>query len=157
MGAKVGNTNAKKHGLVDTPTYYSWKSMKARCLSPTATGYARYGGIGIKMHRPWLNFENFFKDMGERPEGKTLDRIDPDGDYEPFNCQWSTPSEQQRNRRTIKPTQSGHQGVYLDRSSPNIPWRAGIFIDGKLHHLGKFNNKDDAAMMRLAAEEQLLK
>ncbi len=101
-----------KHGLINTPTYRSWRSMKMRCLNPNATSYEDYGGSGIKIYQPWLEFENFLTDIGIRPEGKTLDRINSYGDYSPDNCRWSTPAEQQRNRRTLKPTVSGHQGVY---------------------------------------------
>lgn len=125
-----------------------------RCLVPTATSYEDYGGRGVSIYEPWLDFTNFLNDMGERPEGMTLDRIDSYGDYEPNNCRWATPKEQQRNRRTLKKTHSGYQGVYLDKESPNIPWRAQYFFEGKLYSLGKYKDKEDAYMVRLAAEAQ---
>lgn len=88
------------HGMTGTPTFRSWESMKQRCLNPNAPDFKRYGGRGIKIHPGWVHsFETFLKDMGLRPIGKTLDRIDNGGNYTPKNCQWSTPEEQARNRR----------------------------------------------------------
>ena len=75
--------------------------MKARCYNKNHSAYSRYGGRGIKVCDRWLNsLENFVKDMGIRPDGMTLDRIDNDGDYTPDNCKWSTKHEHVVNRRT---------------------------------------------------------
>ncbi len=88
------------HGLTKTPAYRSWDSMKTRCLNPKCSKFAYYGGRGIRVCERWLNFANFLADMGERPEGKTsLDRIDPNGNYEPGNCKWATSAEQGEHRR----------------------------------------------------------
>lgn len=73
--------------------------MIERCRNPNATGYQHYGGRGIRVCARWLSFEAFLADMGERPEGTTLDRREVNGHYEPGNCRWATRSMQSRNTR----------------------------------------------------------
>lgn len=81
-----------------TLTYQTWRAMSQRCLYPKHNRYHRYGGRGITICDRWLVYENFLDDMGERPEGMTLDRIDPDGNYEPTNCRWATSAQQNANK-----------------------------------------------------------
>ena len=98
---KKENLDSTTHGMSDTPTYESWLNMKQRCYNPNNPGYHNYGGRGIKVADSWLNsFTNFLSDMGERPEGLTLEREDVDGDYEPSNCVWDTREVQARNQRS---------------------------------------------------------
>src|SRR5215471_19507240 len=75
-------------GRQQSPTYSSWNAMVRRCTNPRNKRWLGYGGRGITVCDRWLRFENFFADMGERPIGKTLDRLDVDGNYEPSNCRW---------------------------------------------------------------------
>lgn len=93
----------EQHGYRYTSTYRSWISTRQRCTNPKATGYKNWGGRGITVCERWDKFSNFLIDMGERPPGTTLERLDNDGDYEPGNCIWATYKQQAKNRRN-KPT-----------------------------------------------------
>lgn len=86
----------RTHGMYGTPTYRTWQSMKMRAEN-RAGGKRWYAHV--KVCKRWQRFENFLADMGERPEGKTIDRIDGARGYEPGNCRWATPKEQVANRR----------------------------------------------------------
>lgn len=110
--SKIGNQNAKgmkhseqakkkmqTHGCYGTRTYSSWQAMRYRCSNPNNRNYKRYGGRGITVCDRWNDFVNFLADMGERPEGTSIDRINNDKGYYPDNCQWATPKQQANNRR----------------------------------------------------------
>lgn len=80
-----------------SPTYVTWRGMKDRCYNPNNHKYPRYGGRGITICDEWEDFIQFLADMGEKPEGMSIDRIENDGNYEPNNCKWSTTLEQANN------------------------------------------------------------
>lgn len=85
------------------PLYKTWHLMKYRCDSPKSGSYIRYGGRGISVCQQWQDsFGQFCADVGERPEGHQLDRIDNNGNYEPSNCRWVTPSQNCRNTRRTR-------------------------------------------------------
>jgi hypothetical protein len=104
----------KTHGKSKCSSYKVWKDMKKRCQNPNCKDYRNYGGRGIKVCPEWQSFMSFYVSMGDRPEGLTLDRIDPDGNYCPANCRWATRSEQSLNHRP------GHR--YFNRDPRLITW-----------------------------------
>lgn len=94
-----GHSRSVKTGK-PTPTYRTWVSMLARCNNPKASNYHLYGGRGIGVCDRWQSFENFLADVGERPDGTTLDRFpNPNGNYEPDNVRWATAKQQAESRR----------------------------------------------------------
>jgi hypothetical protein len=107
LNIETASSRLRKHGHSayanagkSTREYNSWVSMKQRCYNPLSAKFKDYGARGIKVCDRWLHsFANFLADMGLRPVGTTLDRIDSDGDYQPSNCRWATPLEQRHNRR----------------------------------------------------------
>ena len=98
---KHGHSRSAQGGS-DSPTYQTWNAMRNRCCNPNWHAFKDYGGRGISVCERWRGehgFENFLADMGERPDGKTLDRKNVNGNYEKDNCKWSTATEQRNNRR----------------------------------------------------------
>jgi len=120
------------HGMTGTSTYRAWSSMLTRCDNP-ASKYADWGGRGITIAERWRSFENFLADMGERPPGMTLDRINNDGNYEPGNCRWANHLTQTRNRGCARNL------TYRGETKPIVEWAAQshILYDTLLKRLGR--------------------
>lgn len=96
------------HGLSGSPTYMTWGTMIQRCTNPKNPKYRIYGARNIHVCERWLKFENFLSDMGIKPIGTTIGRIDNNGNYEPANCRWETIAQQSVNKRTNR--RITHQG-----------------------------------------------
>jgi len=97
---EVQSARLTTHDMSGTPNYKSWAAMLGRCTNPRDAGYKNYGGRGISVAPEWSSFEQFLADMGERPEGTSLERRDNSEGYCKDNCQWATPKQQARNRRS---------------------------------------------------------
>lgn len=91
------------HGMRFSPEWRTWRHIKDRCYNPNTERYPHYGGRGIKVCDRWLNsFENFYADMGKKPEGYSIERINIDGDYSPENCKWIALRDQANNKKNNK-------------------------------------------------------
>lgn len=110
----------RSHGMHKTRTYGIWHGMIDRCANRNNKSWRLYGGRGISVCERWLKFENFLADMGERPNGLSLDRRDPDGNYEPGNCRWATQEQQSNNKRTC------HQITALGKTQTIAQWAREI-------------------------------
>jgi hypothetical protein len=141
------------HGMYNTPTYISWSEMLRRCNDRKRNRWHAYGGRGIRVCKRWLSFTAFLADMGERPEGMTLDRKDSDGNYTPKNCRWATVSQQNRNKRKRHGMTSRFVGVSWFPSSRK--WRATIMVEGRYVYLGLFSDEVEASKAYLKARSEI--
>jgi hypothetical protein len=91
-----------KHGLSHLKLYHIWSKIMDRCYNMRSSAYKYYGGRGIDVCERWRSVENFISDLGEKPKGKSLDRVDNDKGYGPENCRWATPKEQALNTRKVR-------------------------------------------------------
>ena len=107
----------KKHGLSHTKAYEVWNNFMGRCYNKKDPNYKNYGERGIRVSEEWKDFENFYRDMGNPPKKKTLDRIDNDGPYTKENCRWTSMSNQILNKRH-RPSNTGIRNIsYSKRDS----------------------------------------
>ena len=150
---KVVGENRTAH-----PLYKAYHAMHDRCENPNNTHYEYYGGRGISVCKRWSGnrgFPNFLKDMGERPDGYSLDRINNNGNYEPKNCRWATKATQSYNQRISVVNTSGHTGVHYYKNTGR--WTAYINLNGKRKHLGYFDTKELAIKARNDLEREKIK
>ncbi len=105
-----------EHGMTGTPEYICWSGIKRRCYNPKDTHWKTYGGRGISVCERWVNsFENFYADMGPRPDGYTIERVDVNGNYEPSNCKWIPARDQHCNKtNTRRITAFGREQIFAD-------------------------------------------
>lgn len=145
----------KKHGHrggrggVRSPTYVSWAGMRQRVKGTSGQERHNVRYAEVEVDPRWSKFENFLADMGERPKGTTLDRIDNEGDYTPENCRWANPLTQGHNQRMFKTNTSGVKGVYLLKSGK---WQASICSNNVSFYLGTYDTIEEATAARKAGE-----
>lgn len=137
-----GHNTSKK----TSPTYHSWKSMKARCTNKNNNKYYLYGDSGIKFDPRWSDFRCFLSDMGERPKNTSLDRIDNKIGYCKENCRWATNKQQSRNRRPQKKNKTGISGVFME----NNKWSVRL----SSLRIGRYSDFFDACCARKSAEKK---
>lgn len=154
---KAGFDSRKYEKLGDYKyTYTSWKAMRERCRYSKGDYYEHYGGRGISVCDEWdcpyAGFERFIQDMGNRPIGETLDRIDVNGDYCKVNCRWVDLTTQAYNTNRGHLNKSGKIGVRLVRRKSGIKYVATIGYNNETHYLGIFNSFEEACKAREEAE-----
>lgn len=129
-----------KHRMCGTPEYKTWISLRERCLNEKAQSYGNYGARGIGVCQSWADsFEAFFADMGARPDGMSLDRIDNDKGYSPENCRWANREQQARNTRTNRML------VYGGREMPIVEFCEATGMNHRTvaYHLDKGRSGDE--------------
>ena len=146
IGHEFGN-----HGMTHTKEYEVWTAMKNRTKNPHKSTRRWYYDKGIKVSEDWVvSFENFYRDMGECPEGFSIDRINPDGNYCKENCRWANAQLQAMNRGLSRNNKSGVTGVSYDKKRGM--WIAQLNAKGQNPYLGTYNTFEDAVEARKNAE-----
>lgn len=143
----AGSNNPRfRHGMCHTKIYDIWNQIIGRCLNPSHARYADYGGRGVTVCDEWRDFTNFYADMGDRPEGKSIDRLDNSMGYSKANCAWVPISSQNTNKRNNRLITAF--GLTLP-----ITWMGRLIGVGS-SHLGKLLKKhhiEDVIIMRVGS------
>ena len=138
-----------KHGGFGKRSYNTWRAVVRRCNNPEDKDYPRYGGKGITVCDRWLDYTAFAADMGEPPEGHTLDRIDNSGGYNPENCRWATFAQQIRNSR-----HHANKGVMKYCTGSGYRWYAHITVGGTRHYSKVVDSVEEARILRKEMEDK---
>jgi hypothetical protein len=154
---KQGYESRKYNDLENyKPVYQSWRGMKERCSNPNNSHYKDYGALGIKVCERWSHetegFINFYNDMGQRPSGKTLDRINVYGGYCAENCRWADLTTQAYNTKRTHLNKSGRIGVRYEKRNGKDKWIAYISYQNKMIYLGIHKSFNEACKVREDAE-----
>lgn len=141
----AGKKRELQHGKSKAKIYKIWTSMIQRCMNTNSAMYKNYGARGITVSEAWLTFENFYADMGDRPDGRTLDRENNNSGYSKENCRWATHKEQSANKRDRlmnKNNSTGVEGVYWKKS--HNKYVARKTVNGKRTYIGFYKTIDEA-------------
>lgn len=155
---RTHTTKVYRGGMSKHPLHNTYMNMLERCNNPKNTNYNTYGATGIKVCERWdgeNGFTYFIQDMGDKPIGYTLDRIDASGNYEPNNCRWADNTVQAINRRKRADNKTGHTGVWYHEKSSR--YHAYIRLQGKYKRLGCYLKIEDAISARKTAEDTMFK
>ena len=142
-----------KESYLQSSEYSTWVTMRQRCSNPNYYQWERYGGRGISVCSRWDGkggFNNFIKDMGNKPTPKhSIDRIDPDGNYEPKNCRWATAKQQAINKTVSNKSSGGFRGVFLTQYGS---YKVTVGDDYQKIYIGTYKTLEEAISARLMAE-----
>ncbi len=127
--------------------YWTWAGMKSRCLNPKHKNYHQYGGAGITVCEKWMTWAGFLEDMGERPEGKTLDRIDGKLGYNKSNCRWATKKEQIDNRKPQKSREVLNEDHNIYHRTENC-YVVSMSVKGRTKYCGSRPTLKEARVLR---------
>ena len=152
LNKPINTHNVLKYPILQHRKEYSiYRAMLDRCYRKTTPEYFRYGGRGVTVCDSWRqSFDNFYEDMGDKPDKMSLDRINPNKGYTPNNCRWATASIQSFNQRGNSKSQTGAIGVYQNASGGS--YYARININNRVINLGSFKELSEAIKARKTAE-----